>query len=157
MAAREQRTAESPSSWQIGDRQYESLLIALARRRAEVAATEEELDATARRGMADLLEYQRREQAEDVSEARAELGRFRTALADARARNVSSGRAEVPYDSQNAQQNEMSDLLIQYLVRTGYAEVRTEEPREGHYVYWINIDWPRLRELVEGDGSRTAA
>jgi len=141
----------------MDDRQYESLLIALARKRAEVAATEEELDATSRRTMADLLEFAQRERAEDVAEARSELGRFRTALADARERAVSSGRAEVPYDSRDAQQNAWSDLLIQYLVRTGYAEVRTEEPREGQYVYWISIDWPRLRSLVDDADHRAAA
>ena len=29
----------------------------------------------------------------------------------------------------------------------GYAEVRTEEPNPARYVYYVRIDWPKLRAL----------
>ena len=44
------------------------------------------------------------------------------------------------------------DVLIQYLVRPGYAEVRTEEPQPGNYVYYIRVDWPKLRALAAAEG-----
>ncbi len=46
----------------------------------------------------------------------------------------------------------MVDTLIQYLVRTGHAEVRTDEPRPRHYVYTLTIAWDRLRRLAEAAG-----
>ena len=46
----------------------------------------------------------------------------------------------------------MADVLIQYLVRPGYAEVRTEEPEHERYVYYIRVDWARLRSLSEAQG-----
>ena len=46
----------------------------------------------------------------------------------------------------------MADVLIQYLVRPGYAEVRTEEPEPEHYVYCVRVDWTRLRALAEEQG-----
>jgi hypothetical protein len=58
----------------------------------------------------------------------------------------------VPYDGRDAAQNAAADVLIQYLVRPGYAEVRTEEPQPEQYVYYIRTDWPRLRQLAEGQG-----
>ena len=72
----------------------------------------------------------------------------RAAMEDVRTRGGADGRQEVPYDGKNAKQDARADVLIQYLVRPGYAEVRTDEPEPGHYVYYIRIDWPRLRSLV---------
>ena len=51
-----------------------------------------------------------------------------------------------------ADQNRAADVLIQYLVRPGYAEVRTEEPGPERYVYHIRVDWPRVRRLAEAQG-----
>jgi hypothetical protein len=45
-------------------------------------------------------------------------------------------------------------VLIQYLVRPGYAEVRTEEPAAGSYVYYIRVNWSKLRALAEEQGYR---
>jgi hypothetical protein len=42
--------------------------------------------------------------------------------------------------------------LIQYLVRPGYAEVRTDEPSPGQYVYYVQVYWDRVRELAEAIG-----
>ena len=58
----------------------------------------------------------------------------------------------MPFDSRNTLQNQQADMLIQYLVRPGYAEVRTEEPQPAAYVYYIRVDWPRLRGLAESTG-----
>jgi hypothetical protein len=60
--------------------------------------------------------------------------------------------AEVPFDSTRPDEDALADVLIQYLVRPGYAEVRTEEPSAGSYVYFIRVDWPKLRALAEEQG-----
>jgi len=137
--------------WGQGDSPYASLLDALARDRLELTKTETELDATSRRGMADVLEAeQRAERAErdERAEAQRELSAFRAAIEDA----STWGDVEVGYDGRNRVENTRADVLIQYLVRTGYAEVRTEEPEPGAYVYFIRVDWPRLRALAQAAG-----
>ena len=58
----------------------------------------------------------------------------------------------MPYDSREASQDAAADVLIQYLVRPGYAEVRTDEPQPERYVYYIRVDWPRLRNLAREQG-----
>jgi hypothetical protein len=45
-------------------------------------------------------------------------------------------------------------MLIQYLVRPGYAEVRTEEREPWQYRYWIRVAWDRLRLLAAEAGHR---
>ena len=71
-----------------------------------------------------------------------------------RQRSGPDGQTEVPYASRDAGQNRAADVLIQYLVRPGYAEVQTEEPTPGDYVYNIRVDWARLAELAEAQGHR---
>lgn len=132
--------------WGGDDRAFASLLDALTRDRVETEALEREMSTPAQQNVPDL---QKREQAE-LEEARRELDEFRAALADARARGAE--RTEVDYDSRNTAQDAAADVLIQYLVRPGYAEVRTEEPQPERYVYYIRVDWPRLRELAEAQG-----
>jgi len=138
--------------WQADDRAFASLLDALTRDRLEVEAVEREMQATARRSMADVQEAQHRAERDELAEARRELDDFRSALTDLRQRGGGEGQAEVPYDSRDASQNRAADVLIQYLVRPGYAEVRTEEPTPGAYVYYIRVDWPRLSGLAESNG-----
>ena len=58
----------------------------------------------------------------------------------------------MPYDSGDPVQNAQADALIQFVVRPGYGDVRTEEPAPGRYVYYLRADWPRLRELAEQAG-----
>jgi hypothetical protein len=60
----------------------------------------------------------------------------------------------VVFDSQDPAQAASADLLIQYLVRPGYAEVRTEEVEPWQYRYWIRIDWDRLRQVAAAAGQR---
>src|SRR5689334_2506409 len=107
--------------WQADERAFASLLDALTRDRLEVEAVERELQATSRRSMAELQEDQQRAARDELAEARRELDDFRAALTDIRMRSVASGGREVDYASHNAQQNRAADVLIQYLVRPGYA------------------------------------
>jgi hypothetical protein len=138
--------------WRSDERAYASLLDALTRDRLEVEAVEREMQATAYRSLADVHEDQQRAERDELAEARRELDQFRSAMTDVRERGGANGDAEVPYDSSDPQQNQGADVLIQYLVRPGYAEVRTEEPEPGRYVYNIRVDWPRLRQLAEAQG-----
>jgi hypothetical protein len=131
------------------DQVYATLLTALVRDRLESELLERELDAPAAESPRDVQHDQERLQEEELKEAHGEVQSFRDALRDARARSTGSPRAEVSYDSRRADQDEMADALIQYLVRPGYAEVRTEEVADGGFVYWISVDWPRLRALAE--------
>jgi hypothetical protein len=138
--------------WHSDERAYASLLDALTRDRLEVEAVEREMQANARRSMADVQEDQHRAERDELAEARHELNDFRSAMTDIRQRAGSDGSAEVSYDSRDPAQNQAADMLIQYLVRPGYAEVRTEEPQTQQYVYYIRVDWPRLRQLAEAQG-----
>jgi uncharacterized protein involved in exopolysaccharide biosynthesis len=138
--------------WGSDERTYAALLDALTRDRLDVEAVEREMQTPARRSLADAQEEDDRVRRDELAEARRELGEFRSAMNDVRARGGEDGSAEVPYDSGVPEQNRAADVLIQYLVRPGYAEVRTEEPQAGSYVYYIRVDWPRLRELAEAQG-----
>ena len=138
--------------WRADERAYAALLDALTRDRLEVEAVERELLTTSRRSLAELQEDQARAARDQLAEARTELNEFRAAMEDARTRGGPDGSREVPYDSRDPAQNAQSDLLIQYLVRPGYAEVRTEEPEAEHYVYYVRVDWQRLRALAEHQG-----
>ena len=136
--------------WRSDERAYASLLDALTRDRLETEAVEREMNATSR--TADIRRAQDKAERDELAEARSELADFRAAIADARQRAPGNERADVPYDSRTPTEDNAADVLIQYLVRPGYAEVRTEEPEPGHYVYYIRIDWPRLRDLAKDQG-----
>jgi hypothetical protein len=109
---------------------------------------EREINAPAQPSAADVKKLERAE----LDEARRELHGFRDALADVHHRSGGDERTEVPFDSRNPEQDAAADVLIQYLVRPGYAEVRTSEPTAEHYVYNIRVDWSRLRKLSEEQG-----
>ncbi|MBV8715253.1 MAG: hypothetical protein JO020_17165 [Chloroflexi bacterium] len=134
--------------WGDDDRAYAALLDALTRDRVEAEALEREMSAPAHQDIADLGQLQR----EELEEARRELDAFRSALDNLRQRAGGSEHTEVPYDSTQPPEDAAADVLIQYLVRPGYAEVRTEEPHQGEYVYYIRVDWPKLRELAQEQG-----
>ena len=137
--------------WRSDERAYASLLDALTRDRLEVEAVEREMQATAR-SVAEVQQAQQRAERDELAEARRELDDFRSAMADMRTRSGPDGKNEVPYDSRDRVQNAAADVLIQYLVRPGYAEVRTEESQPGQYIYNIRVDWIRLRALAEAQG-----
>jgi len=134
--------------WGGDDRAYASLLDALTRDRVETEVLEREISASAQQPPADVKQLERAE----LDEARRELDEFRDALVDLRRRGQSNDRAEVGFDSANPVEDAEADVLIQYLVRPGYAEVRTEEPASEHYVYYIRVDWPKLRALADQQG-----
>ena len=138
--------------WRVDERAYATLLDALTRDRLEVEAVERELITSSRRSLAEVQEAQERAERDELAEARGELSDFRAAMEDVRTRGGSDGSAEVPYDSREPAQNEMADLLIQYLVRTDYGEVHTDEPAPGRYIYHIRVAWDRLRQLAEAQG-----
>src|SRR3954463_13334364 len=79
--------------WRADERAFASLLDALTRDRLEVEAVEREMQATARRSMADVQEAQHRAERDELAEARRELDDFRTALTDLRQRGGSDGQA----------------------------------------------------------------
>jgi len=136
--------------WELSDRAYAALLDGLTRDRVEAEALEREMSTPARGVVADVRELQR----EELEEARRELTSFRAALDDVRRRAGGQADAEVPFDSTDPVQDAGADVLIQYLVRPGYAEVRTEEPAAGSYIYYIRVDWAKLRALAEEQGVR---
>ena len=136
------------------DRAYASLLEALARELADAQATDIEAAATSRRDMADVKAEEQRMAAAQLAAARREVDAFRSALLDARRRTGADGTGEAAYDAAGPDQNAKADLLIRYLVRTGYAEVRTEEPAPGRYRYALRVAWDRLRLLADLDGHR---
>jgi hypothetical protein len=133
-----------------GDAQaYASLLDALTRDRVETEALEREMSApAAAHNTTDVHKMERHE----LDEARHELDRFRAALDDVNRRAAGNPGAEVAYDSAKQAEDGVADVLIQYLVRPGYADVRTEERGSGHYIYWIRVDWPKLRALAIEQG-----
>jgi hypothetical protein len=135
--------------WHSDERAYASLLDALTRDRLEAEALERERNAGR---LTDVQEAQHKAERDELAEARSELDEFRSAVADARRRAGRDERAEVPFDSSKSTENAAADVLIQYLVRPGYAEVRTEEPDPERYVYYIRVDWPRLRKLAVDQG-----
>jgi hypothetical protein len=134
--------------WGADDRAYASLLDALTRDRLETEVMEREISAPAQQTTTDLKKLERAQ----LDGARRELDGFRGALADVHSRSGGNDQAEVAFDSRNPQQDAAADVLIQYLVRPGYAEVRTSEPTAEHYVYFIRVDWPKLRRLAEEQG-----
>ena len=138
--------------WRAEERAFAVLLDALTRDRVSAETAEMERLATSRRSLAEVQQEAERVERDELSEARAELDEFHAALADARTRAGADGRGEVAYDSRLPEQDESADMLIQYLVRPGYAEVRTDEPEKGHFVYYLRIDWDRLQALAAERG-----
>jgi hypothetical protein len=134
--------------WRPADRAYAGLLEALTRERATLLEQGRELVApTQPRSIGVISQEQERQ-------ARAELALFRSALEDARARSGPRGDLEVPFDAQYPSDDARAEVLIQYLVRPGYAEVRTEEREPWQYRYWIRVAWDRLRQLAAEAGHR---
>jgi hypothetical protein len=144
------RRGQRDIDWAEDERAYAALLDALTRDLIETETTKLEMDARSRRSMADVLREEQQVRRDHLAEARSELRQFRAALRDAWERGGEGG--EVAYDAGVPEQDEQADLLIQYLVRSGYAEVRTEEPQPGHHVYFIRVDWERLLPLAREQG-----
>ena len=149
-------TARRDAQPEGDQRAYAALLAALTQDLVELETHEVEREASASRSPAEIEREEVDTARDEQRAARDHVGRFRAALDDARARGGADGLAEVPYDAADRRQDLLSDALIQYLVRPGFAEVRTEERDPGHYVYYIRVDWPRLRRLAEKRGHHLA-
>jgi len=84
---------------------------------------------------------------EDMEGARTNLPDFERAPTDAWRRSGGSQR-EVRYDSADPEQDRAASMLIDYLVTTGTATVRTEERGEQQgtpqYWYYIAVEWDAL-------------
>jgi hypothetical protein len=138
--------------WDDGERGFATVLQVLARELADAGAAQVEMHATASRSMAELRQEEHELAQEEAAAARRHVDDFRTAVLDARQRSGADGSGEARYDSTQPDEDAMADLLIQYLVRTGYADVRTEELAPQRHRYHLRVDWPRLRELAESAG-----
>lgn len=155
MAAASERPRATRADWQSvawpeDERGWARLVEALASDRLELEAVNRELVATSRVDPADLADDRRVAERAGLADARRELGMVRAALHNIAQRSPAGG--EVAYDAADEDEDQMADALVQYLVRTGYADVRTEEPEPGHYVYHIQVDWPKLRALAAEHG-----
>lgn len=154
----EEERLPAPLRWLRGigsspeEHAYGRLLEALAQRRAEVEGRVTEMDADADRPPADLADAKLRTEEESREAARAELADFQAALADARTQAAERAHGEARYDARDPVQDRRADVLIQYLVRPGFAEVRTEEPEAGRFVYYVRVLWDPLRGLAREVG-----
>ncbi len=151
-ARRHWPTGSSLDRWQADERTYAALLNALTRDRLETEQAVLEMEAAPVVSMTTVQDRHRRSVEHELADARGELSSFRSALEDAWARSGPSHADEVTYDSRIPAQDDQADALIQYLVRTEYASVRTEEPETGHYLYMIRVNWPKLRDLASKTG-----
>ena len=131
-------------------RTYAAVLDALSRELLDTELTDIEAHSTARRSMADIKEEQAETARDTIGEARDHVRAFREALHDARSR--AAGTNVATYDSSDPTEDARADLLVQYLVRPGYAEVQTEERPGGGYAYHFSVDWARLQSLAESQG-----
>jgi hypothetical protein len=63
-----------------------------------------------------------------------------------------SGQEEITLDDRDPVQNQIADAMIQFLVSHHLAASRSEPTTEYHYVYFIAVDWDRLREAADQAG-----
>jgi hypothetical protein len=128
---------------------YGAVLDALVRELLEAQTDTIEAASKARRSMADIKEEEAGLERNLLSDARDHVDAFHEALSEAH--RLTGGSGPVVYDQNDPVQNAHADLLIQYLVRPGYAEVQSlGEP--GHYRYEIDVQWDRLQSLAESLG-----
>jgi hypothetical protein len=63
-----------------------------------------------------------------------------------------TGQDELALDDRDPVQNQIADAMIQFLVSHQLAASRSEPTTEYHYVYYIAVDWDRLREVAADAG-----
>ncbi len=63
-----------------------------------------------------------------------------------------TGHPEISLDDRQAEQNDIADALIMYLVRYDLAESRSDETDPGHYLYFVSVTWDALYQLAEANG-----
>ena len=110
-----------------------------------------DLNATADESAATIEADKRRVVADATEQAQELYPAFRTGLILAfEAQGV--GHPEIRLDDRDAEQNAIADALITYLVRFDLAESRSEETEEGHYDYFISVNWDSLYRVAENAG-----
>lgn len=63
-----------------------------------------------------------------------------------------NGGQELRLSDQDSVENSIADALIRYLVSFGLAESRTEEVGPGHFIYYVSVDWDRMRSIAASIG-----
>jgi hypothetical protein len=63
-----------------------------------------------------------------------------------------TGQDELALDDRDPVQNQIADAMIQFLVSHQLAASRSEPTTKYHYVYYISVDWDRLREVAADAG-----
>jgi hypothetical protein len=135
--------------WNPSDHALEALLDALTAEVVNEEVATLERDASARRSAAELGRDERELARQERDEAHHDRRLFQAALRDA-----ATAPGGATYDSADPDRDALADVLIRYLVRTGYAEVETETPEPGHHRYTIQVDWTRLRALDDRISAR---
>lgn len=67
-------------------------------------------------------------------------------------RRRQAGESDLVLDDRRPDENRMADALIGFLVRFELAASRSDETEPNHYVYSIEVDWPRLGEVARAAG-----
>jgi hypothetical protein len=76
---------------------------------------------------------------------------FRTGLTTSYDLSQNGGR-ELRLSDQDPVENTIADALIRYLVSFGLAQSRTEQAGPNHYIYYLSVDWNRIRSIAAGIG-----
>ena len=63
-----------------------------------------------------------------------------------------NGGRELRLSDQDPVENSIADALIRYLVSFGLAQSRTEHAGQNHYIYYLSVDWNRIRAIASGIG-----
>jgi hypothetical protein len=76
---------------------------------------------------------------------------FRTGLATSYELSQDGGQV-LRLSDQDPVENSIADALIRYLVSFGLAQSRTERVGPSHYIYYLSVDWNRIRSIAAGIG-----
>jgi hypothetical protein len=63
-----------------------------------------------------------------------------------------NGGQELRLSDQDPVENSIADAMIRYLVSFGLAQSRTEQAGPNHYIYYLSVDWNRVRSIAAGIG-----
>ncbi len=100
----------------------------------------------------DTLETDKAEAARREADRADDLaGAFQRGLVAAYRARV-AGHAEIALDDRQAEEDQMADALIRFLVSFDLASSRSEETEPYHYVYHISPDWDLLTTVAASAG-----
>jgi len=86
----------------------------------------------------------------ETDQARQMRESFRAGLATSF--SLTNGSHELRLSDQDPVENNIADALIRYLVSFGLAQSRTEQSGPSQYIYYLSVDWDRLRAIAAGIG-----